>query len=91
MVVPAMERAVSDFQFIDPIQPTKVSGLPSAFMRATYKMANQQGRMFHVRTRIILVPRGAYMFMISMSCKADDPDNSEAILVSALQTIKIEP
>ena len=91
LVIPAIEGAVSDFTYIDPVQPTKVSGLPSAFMRATYKMSNQQGRVFHVLTRMILVPRGAYMFMISMSCKSDDPDNSEAILLSALQTIKIEP
>ena len=81
---------VTDFKFVDNIQATKVSGLNSAFMRAKYKMSNQEGRTFNVLSRVIIVPRGAYMFMISMACRSDDPDNSEAMLLSALNSIKIE-
>lgn len=90
LVMPAIQRAVTDFQYLDDIQSINVSGLDAAFMRAKYKISNQKGRTFNVLTRVLLIPRGAYMFMISMACKADDPDDSEKIFLSTLDTIKIE-
>lgn len=90
LMVPTIQRVVTDFVFLDKIQETNVSGLDAAFMRAKYVMSNQENRTFNVISRMVIVPRGAYMFMISMSCKADNTDNSEAMLISVLNSIKIE-
>jgi hypothetical protein len=90
IMVSTIQKAVSDFEFLDKIQPTKVSGLNAAFMRAKYTVSNQENRTFNILTRMVIVPRGAYMFIISMSCKADGTDNSEEMLIASLNSIKIE-
>ena len=89
-MVPTIQRVAENFVFIDEIQETKISELNAAYMRAKYSVSNQESRTFNVVSRLMVIPRGAYMFMISMSCKADATDNSEAMLDSMLKSIKIE-
>jgi hypothetical protein len=45
---------------------------------------------FKVRTRIWVVPRGPFMFLIGMSGPADGPDVSEEEFTTALASIQIE-
>ncbi|MBN2383950.1 hypothetical protein JXQ70_13825 [bacterium] len=90
LMVPTIQRVAKDFVFVDEIQETKISELNAAYMKAQYTMSNQENRSFNVVSRMMVIPRGAYMFMISMSCKADATDNAEAMLDSMLKSIKIE-
>ena len=90
LIVPTIQRAVSDFEYIEGVTATRVSGLDAATMRARYTVYNQQGRTFETLTRMWLVPRGAYLFIIAMSGKANGPEVSETEFMKAFNSIKIE-
>jgi len=89
-VVLPMQNALQDFIFIREIHETEVSGLKASHMRATYRISNKEGRDFKVVSRMWMVPRGAFIFLIGMSGPESGPDVTEAEFDKVLQTIKIE-
>ncbi len=88
--VKAMERAFSDFHLIHEVQETEISGLPAAYMRARYTVANQEGQQFPTLSRMWIIPRGSYMFLISMSGPGEGSDVLENYFQQILESIKIE-
>ena len=86
-----LQRAFPDFTFVDPIQPATVSGLPAAYMKATYTLRTASGAAFPVLSRTWLVPRGKVMFLIGMSGTTSGEDVSEAEFQAVLESIHIEP
>jgi hypothetical protein len=90
VAVGSIRKAFADFVFVTPISDIQVSGLPGAHMRARYTMRNRDGSSFKVLTRLWLVPRGAYMFLIGMSGPQEGPDVSEPEFAAALASIKIQ-
>jgi hypothetical protein len=89
--ISTLQQAFPDFTFIDPIQPATVSGLPAAYMKATYTLRTANGGAFRVLSRTWLVPRGKVMFLIGMSGTTKGKDLSEAEFRAALASIRIEP
>jgi hypothetical protein len=90
LVIPTIQRAMADFTFVEQIQEAKVSEMPAAYMKAKYTVANQEGREFKTLSRMWIIPRGAFMFMISMSGPQQGPDVSETEFKAILNSIKIE-
>ena len=90
LAVGALQKALPDFTFVTEITDAQVSGLAGAHMRAKYTVMNREGASFKVLTRMWLVPRGAYMFMIGMSGPQEGPDVSEAEFAAALASITIQ-
>ncbi|HVG55624.1 MAG TPA: hypothetical protein VM846_14395 [Vicinamibacterales bacterium] len=86
-----LQKVYPDFQFIEPIRSTVVSGLPAASMKAAYTLRTQQGNAHRIVVRMWLVPRGSTMFLIGGSGPIDGPDVSEGEFESALASIQIEP
>ena len=86
-----LQQAFPDFTFVDPIQRATVSGLPAAYMKATYTLRTANGGAFRVLSRTWLVPRGAVMFLIGMSGTTKGEDVSDAEFAVALASIHIEP
>jgi hypothetical protein len=58
-------------------------------MRASYTMKNGEGQEFKVLSRMWLVPRGAFAFLIGMSGPQEGPDMSESEFAAALASIDI--
>lgn len=90
LIVPTIQRAMADFTFVEQIQEARVGGMNAAYMRAKYTVANQEGREFKTLSRMWIVRRGSFMFMISMSGPQDGPDVSEREFKAILDSIKIE-
>lgn len=90
LVVPSIQRAMADFAFVDPVRETTVGERPAATMKATYTVSNPAGREFKTLSCLWIVPRGAFMFLISMSGPQQGPDVSEAEFKSILDSIRIE-
>lgn len=90
LVVPTLQRAMAEFTFVEPIQEVKLSGLPAAYMKAKYTVGNADGDEFKTLTRMWLVPRGSFMFLISMSGPQEGPDVSEPEFKAILKSIRIE-
>jgi hypothetical protein len=90
IAVGAMQKAFADFTFVREIEPAQVSGLAAAHMRAHYTLKSADGSRFKVLSRLWLVPRGAFMFLIGMSGPQDGPDVSEAEFAEVLASIKIQ-
>jgi hypothetical protein len=90
LVVPTIQRAMADFAFVEQIQETKLGGMPAAFMKAKYTVANPEGREFKTLSRMWIVPRGSFMFMISASGPQEGADVSEAEFKGILDSIQIE-
>ena len=86
-----LQQLYPDFRFVDPIQNAVVSRMPAAYMKATYTLRTQQGNAHRILSRMWLVPRGAYMFLIGMSGPTEGADVSERDFTSALASIAIEP
>jgi hypothetical protein len=89
IIVPTLSRVMANFETVQPIQETKVGGLPAAYTKAKYMVKNQEGAEFKTLTRMWVVPRGAFLFMISMSGPQDGPDVSESEFKVILDSIKI--
>jgi hypothetical protein len=90
VAVGALQKALADFVFVTEITDVQVSGLAGAHMRAKYTAKNRDGSEFKVLTRMWLVPRGAFMFLIGMSGPQDGPDVSESEFAEALASISIQ-
>ncbi len=86
-----VQQAMADFTYVEPIQQTTVSGLPAARMVAQYTVETTEGVAFATTSRMWIVPRGAFMFMISMSGPQEGPDVCEADFERILASIKIDP
>ena len=84
-----LQQAMADFQFVEPIQKTTVGGKPAAFMKAKYTVANPEGREFKTFSRMWIVPRGQFMFMMSMSGPQEGGDVSEKEFAEIHKSIQI--
>ena len=89
--IQTLQQAYPDFRFVDPIQDTSVSGMPAAYVKASYTLRTQQGNAHPILARMWLVPRGAYMFLIGMSGATEGADVSEREFATALASIEIQP
>ena len=90
IAVAAMQKAFADFTLTTPIERTQVSGLPAAHMRARYTIRNTDGSVFNALSRLWVVPRGAFMFLIGMSGPLEGPDISESEFAAVLKTVSIQ-
>jgi len=88
--IATLQQAFPDFRLVDPVQPTNVSGLAAAYMKATYTLRTATGTTFPVMARTWLVPRGKVMFLIGMSGTPAGEDVAEAEFLSALESVRIE-
>jgi hypothetical protein len=89
IMVSTISRIMVDFEVVEKIQETKVGGIPAAFVKAKYKAKNQEGQEFKTLSRMWVVPRGAFLFMISMSGPQEGADVSEKEFKAILDSIKI--
>jgi hypothetical protein len=85
-----LQKAFSDFRFVEPIRDTQVSGMGAASMKATYTLRTADKREHRVLSRTWLVPRGSFMFLIGMSGATEGDDVCETEFAAALQSITIE-
>jgi hypothetical protein len=90
VVAGPLQKALADFTFVTEIEDVQVSGVPAAHMRAKYTARNREGAEFKTLTRLWLVPRGAYLFLIGMSGPQEGPDVSETEFAAALASITIQ-
>lgn len=90
LVVPTIQRAMADFTFVEQIQDATIGGMPAAFMKATYTVADPEGREFATLSRMWVVPRNAFMFLISASGPPEGPDVSEAEFEAILDSMEFE-
>lgn len=85
-----MQNAFHDFKYIRDIHEIEISGLKASHMQASYTISNKEGRNFKVVSRMWMVPRGAFIFLIGMSGPESGPDVSGAEFDHVLKSIKIE-
>jgi len=90
IVIPSIQRAMVDFQFVDEIRETIVGGQKAAYTKSKYTVSNSEGRTFPTLSRLWLIPRGKFMFMLSMSGHQGGPDVSETEFAEILKSIKID-
>ena len=90
IVIPSMQRAMVDFQFVEEIRETVVGGQKAAYTKSKYTVSNAEGRTFPTLSRLWLIPRGKFMFMLSMSGHQEGLDVSEKEFAEILKSIKID-
>jgi hypothetical protein len=90
IAVAAMQKGFPDFTFVREIESAQISGLAAAHMRAQYTLKNADGSEFKILSRLWLVPRGSFMFLIGMSGPQEGPDISESEFAEVLGSIKIQ-
>jgi hypothetical protein len=90
IIIPSMQRAMVDFQFVEEIRETVVGGQKAAYVKSKYTVINVEGRTFQTLSRLWLIPRGKFMFMMSMSGTAEGSDVSEKEFADILKSIKID-
>ncbi len=90
IVIGPLRSAFEDFTVVEEIQETAVGGQEAAYMLAKYTVANAEGREFKTLSRLWIVPRGSFMFMISMSGPQEGSHVSEEEFQQVLGSIVIE-
>jgi len=90
IIIPSTQRAMVDFQFVEEIQERVVGGQKAAYAKSKYTVTNAEGRTFPTLSRLWLIPRGKFMFMISMSGTQEGEDVSEREFAEILKSIKID-
>jgi hypothetical protein len=91
LIAPSIQQAMTDFSIVEQIHEATVGGMPAAFMKSTGTVANKKGRPFAVLSRVWIVPRGSFLFMISMSGPQQGLDVSEAEFKEIADSILIDP
>jgi hypothetical protein len=86
----ALQNVMKDVAFVEPIQATKVGGLAAGYAKITYTSVSPKGREFKPLSRMWVVPREGYMFMISMAGPREGKDVSEEEFKEILELIRIE-
>jgi hypothetical protein len=90
IILPTLQRAVTDFTIIEPIKEATLGGQKAAYMKSKYSVNNAEGREFRSLSRLWIVPRGSFIFMVSMSGPQEGPDVSETEFAEVIRSIKIE-
>jgi hypothetical protein len=90
LVASTLRQAMKDIEFVQPAQELEIQGLPAAWMKARYTVGNAEGREFKTLSRMWIIPRGAFMFMISASGPQEGKDVSDAEFEAILKSITIE-
>ena len=85
-----IENSFNNFTFVDEVQETTVSGMPAAYMSATYRLPTESGVTYDVLSRMWIVPRGSFMFMIGMGGPESGPEASEEEFTEFMKSIVIE-
>ncbi|HXV78001.1 MAG TPA: hypothetical protein VD788_16955 [Candidatus Polarisedimenticolaceae bacterium] len=84
-----LQEIFGNFEFVEEIHPTEVAGYPAARMSATYTIENDEGRAFETVSKMWIVPRGSFMFMLGMSGAIEDRDELEEIFERAIGSVEI--
>jgi hypothetical protein len=85
-----LQKAFSDFMFVEPIQDAEVSGMRAAYMKARYTLRTVDKREHRVMSRTWVIPRGTFMYVIGMSGAAEGDDVSEAEFAAAVKSVEIQ-
>ena len=85
-----LQKAFSDFTFVEAIRNVQVSGMPAAYMKATYTLKTADNQAHRVLSRTWLVPRGSFMFLIGMCGTTEGEDVCDAEFAAALTSIVID-
>lgn len=89
IIVPTLEKGFKDFALEGTIREFELSGRSAAELTARYSVANPEGRVFPTRTRMIVVPRGEFMFLMSASAPPDGPDSSKQAFDAIVASIQV--
>jgi hypothetical protein len=89
LLTKSLQTAYADFKLVTPVESSSVGGLDGAHMRATYTIENDAGQKFEVLSRMWIIPRTPFLFMIGMSGPPSGPNYSEDEFKSVLDSIRI--
>jgi len=89
-VAPSLQNAMADFTFVEKVKETKIAGHSAAYFKAKYTARNAKGAEFGTLSRMWIIPRGAFLFLLSMSGPQEGPDVSEKEFATILDSIKID-
>lgn len=87
-LVEALRKGRPDLVLLDAPQPATVGGRPGARMKARYTEA-LDGKPVQTLTRVWLVPRGDFAFVIQMSGPAEGPEVSEPQFAGSIAATRI--
>ena len=90
IILPTLQRAVTDFTIIEPIKEATVGGQKAAYMKSKYSVKNAEGREFRALSRLWIVPKGSFILMVSISGPQEGPDVSEPEFAEVIRSIRIE-
>lgn len=89
LVLPSVQKAYQDFARESPIREFTMSSHAAAESVATYTVRTKEGGVFPTRGRMIVVPRGQFMFLMSASAPPEGEDQSNEAFESVLSSISI--
>ena len=85
-----LRKAFPNFILVSDIADATVSGLAAASMSAKYSVKNDAGEEFKLLSRMWLIRRRAFVFIVGMSGPQEGPDVSEAEFAATLASIRIQ-
>lgn len=85
-----MKRGAPDLTLLEEVHSTEVSGLKAAAAKAAYTSRHADGSDYKILTRMWMIPRGQFVFIVGMNGPQDGPDVSEQEFRAVLASVKIE-
>jgi hypothetical protein len=85
-----MQKAFPDFAIVEDVGKTRVSTLDAARLKAKYTLTAGDGASVKVMSRMCVVPRGEFLFLIAMNGTQRGPDVAEAEFGAAMTSLRIE-
>jgi hypothetical protein len=85
-----IEKGFLDFSYVEPVRETTVDGICAACVRMKYIVVNAEARRFPALTRMWFVPRGKFLFMISMIGAQEGENQCEVEFQQILDSIRIQ-
>jgi hypothetical protein len=89
--VETLKKAFPDFRFVSEIKATTIGGLPGASMRSAYTLYAENGSNHPLETGLVIVPRGAMMFLIGTASPQSGADASQKEFDAFMRSVVIQP
>ncbi|MBW1614986.1 MAG: hypothetical protein JRJ49_00315 [Deltaproteobacteria bacterium] len=89
-ILPLMQKIFENFQLAQSPIDVKMDELNAAYMQFNYLLRIMDGRTFPITSKMWIVPRGDYFFMIGATTRQDEKTGSMKEIEQIIKSIKIE-
>ncbi len=89
VMVPFLQKTLTNFRLLQKPIDTTVSGLPAAYLKASYSLSVADGRSFPTTSEMWIIPKGDFFFLIGSGTRTDEKTGTRQEVRNIINNIVI--